>query len=253
MDTTERPLSVHSIFCYAVPDSWYWTSFWFNIVEIFFNNNISDPSINQRLWADAALQKVMDGGFTLIDFERYVRIIVASRYMDSLGRTPFYISKKGISIMAIFGWGVRLERFLFHGGTNMSWHKISQYGHFKYHYFEIKFLKMITNESLSTVPMFKFENYFICYLLIYYYSFLNFLLVFCFFLLASPGRELRSIDVFRSWWRDWRRWDNCLLVRWRHRPSCEGDTRGSQPGPQDDQDTSTQRGCINVLTYSLNT
>nr|XP_045600072.1 uncharacterized protein LOC123759257 [Procambarus clarkii] len=57
--------------------------------------------------ADRALQKVLGGRYTLIDFENYVSIMVASRYTDHHGNTPFFISKKGFSVMAAFGWGFR--------------------------------------------------------------------------------------------------------------------------------------------------
>nr|XP_053641768.1 glutamate receptor ionotropic, delta-2-like [Cherax quadricarinatus] len=57
--------------------------------------------------ADSALQKVLAGSYTLIDFENYVTIIVASRYTDTRGNTPFFVSKKTFSIMAAFGWGFR--------------------------------------------------------------------------------------------------------------------------------------------------
>ncbi|KAG7162414.1 Glutamate receptor ionotropic, delta-1-like 17 [Homarus americanus] len=73
----------------------------------------TDPVVNQIfkgmevMEADEALQKVMAGGFSLIDFKNYISVIVASRYTDSLGNTPFYISNKEISVLAAFGWGVR--------------------------------------------------------------------------------------------------------------------------------------------------
>ncbi|XP_063876909.1 probable glutamate receptor [Scylla paramamosain] len=57
--------------------------------------------------ADKALQEVRKGGFTLIDHKNYIKVVVATRYTDSRGQTQFYISNKGISILATFGWGLR--------------------------------------------------------------------------------------------------------------------------------------------------
>ncbi|KAK4328564.1 hypothetical protein Pmani_001040 [Petrolisthes manimaculis] len=57
--------------------------------------------------ADAGLKEVLKGGFSLIDFENYIRIIIASRYTADNGYTPFFISKKGFSITSAFGWGFR--------------------------------------------------------------------------------------------------------------------------------------------------
>nr|XP_045600073.1 probable glutamate receptor [Procambarus clarkii] len=57
--------------------------------------------------ADDALRRVLAGRFSLIDFKNYISVIVASRYTDSFGNTPFYISNQGISVIAAFGWGLR--------------------------------------------------------------------------------------------------------------------------------------------------
>lgn len=59
------------------------------------------------LAADEALQRVLEGGFSLIDLKDYISVIVAARYTDSFGNTPFYISKWGLSVLATYGWGVR--------------------------------------------------------------------------------------------------------------------------------------------------
>ncbi|XP_042233432.1 probable glutamate receptor isoform X2 [Homarus americanus] len=69
------------------------------------------------LVADEALKKVLDGGFSLIDHKNYIEVVVASWYTDTHGDTSFYISNKGISVIAAFGWGFRqgapfLSRFL---------------------------------------------------------------------------------------------------------------------------------------------
>ncbi|XP_069190837.1 glutamate receptor ionotropic, delta-1-like [Procambarus clarkii] len=61
----------------------------------------------QVLPAEEALHKVLAGRFTLISFYNYIAILIASRYTDDQGNTPFYISKKGFSIFAFFGWGFR--------------------------------------------------------------------------------------------------------------------------------------------------
>ncbi|XP_071544962.1 glutamate receptor ionotropic, delta-1-like [Panulirus ornatus] len=73
----------------------------------------TDPVVKQIykgmevLVADEALRKVSQGGFSLIDFKNYITVIVASRYTDTSGNTPFYISRNGISVLAAFGWGIR--------------------------------------------------------------------------------------------------------------------------------------------------
>ncbi|XP_063876905.1 uncharacterized protein LOC135109456 [Scylla paramamosain] len=54
-----------------------------------------------------ALTKVLNGKFALINYEKFVSINIASYHTDDRGRTPFQISKKGISIMAAFGFGFR--------------------------------------------------------------------------------------------------------------------------------------------------
>ncbi|KAG7162352.1 Glutamate receptor ionotropic, delta-1-like 12 [Homarus americanus] len=59
------------------------------------------------LVAEEALQQVLEGGFSLIDFQNYISVVVASRYTDSLGNTPFYISSNGISVLGSSGWSFR--------------------------------------------------------------------------------------------------------------------------------------------------
>lgn len=61
----------------------------------------------QIMEADETLAKVREGSFALIDQEIYITIYIASRHADSRGRSPFLISNKGISTMAVFGWGAR--------------------------------------------------------------------------------------------------------------------------------------------------
>ncbi|KAK4327295.1 hypothetical protein Pmani_002236 [Petrolisthes manimaculis] len=58
-----------------------------------------------------ALQKVREGGHTLIDHKNYIRVLVTSRYSNSKGETPFYLSHHGISILATFGWGISAVDF----------------------------------------------------------------------------------------------------------------------------------------------
>ncbi|XP_071524235.1 glutamate receptor ionotropic, delta-1-like [Panulirus ornatus] len=96
-------------------DGWKWgTEPWLlkGVPYDYFSKH-TDPVVKQLfksmevVEAKEALQKVLAGGYSLIDFENYVTIIVASGYTDSQGNNPFFISKKGISIMAAFGWGFR--------------------------------------------------------------------------------------------------------------------------------------------------
>ncbi|KAK4313627.1 hypothetical protein Pmani_015031 [Petrolisthes manimaculis] len=58
--------------------------------------------------SDEGLNKVLKNHYSLLDLTYYITIHIASRYTDARGQTPFFISKKGFSLMATFGWGVRL-------------------------------------------------------------------------------------------------------------------------------------------------
>ncbi|KAG7160232.1 Glutamate receptor ionotropic, delta-1-like 37, partial [Homarus americanus] len=96
-------------------DNWKWcTEPWLLKGMLFdYFSKHTDPVVQklykhmEMLVADEALERVLEGGFTLVDFENYVNIIVASRYTDARGYNPFYVSKKGVSVMAAFGWGMR--------------------------------------------------------------------------------------------------------------------------------------------------
>ncbi|KAK8378426.1 hypothetical protein O3P69_011133 [Scylla paramamosain] len=57
--------------------------------------------------ADEALKEVMKGHFSLVHYEQYITIYIRAHFTDTRGRSPFQISKKAISIMAAYGWGVR--------------------------------------------------------------------------------------------------------------------------------------------------
>lgn len=61
----------------------------------------------QVLVATEALKKVLAGGYSLIDFENYIAIIIATHYTDFYGNTPFFVSKKGFSIISSYGWSFR--------------------------------------------------------------------------------------------------------------------------------------------------
>ncbi|XP_042233443.1 probable glutamate receptor [Homarus americanus] len=96
-------------------DNWKWaTEPWLlkGIPLDFFSKN-TNPVVQKLykhmevLGADEALHKVLKGGFSLVDFENYINIIVASRYADQHGNNPFYVSKRGVSILATFGWSLR--------------------------------------------------------------------------------------------------------------------------------------------------
>nr|XP_045593535.1 uncharacterized protein LOC123755099 [Procambarus clarkii] len=56
---------------------------------------------------EEALKKVLAGHYTLIVWENNLYITIASYYTDAYGHTPYFISRKGVSIMAAFGWGFR--------------------------------------------------------------------------------------------------------------------------------------------------
>lgn len=78
-----------------------------NFCNLLVNYNFHHLIV-QRLWAPEALKKVLDGKYALIDLRTYISIIIESQYTDSFGQSPFYISRKGLTIMAVFGWGCRL-------------------------------------------------------------------------------------------------------------------------------------------------
>ncbi|KAK3893068.1 hypothetical protein Pcinc_003113 [Petrolisthes cinctipes] len=96
-------------------DNWEWcTEPWlYRGAALEYYAKHTDPVVKkiylgmQVMAADDALNRVLRGRFSLIDFENYITVIVASRYTDSRGNTPFYISNNGISVMATFGWGIR--------------------------------------------------------------------------------------------------------------------------------------------------
>ncbi|XP_071533351.1 glutamate receptor ionotropic, delta-2-like [Panulirus ornatus] len=62
------------------------------------------------LLVDEALRKVSQGGYSLIDFKILITVVIASRYTDTMGNTPFYISNHGISVFAASGWGIRITK-----------------------------------------------------------------------------------------------------------------------------------------------
>ncbi|KAK4306211.1 hypothetical protein Pmani_021938 [Petrolisthes manimaculis] len=57
---------------------------------------------------DDALKKVLSGGYSLISLNYYVTHHIMSFYANDQDRTPYYISKNNIKIMAYYGWGFRL-------------------------------------------------------------------------------------------------------------------------------------------------
>nr|XP_053641765.1 glutamate receptor ionotropic, delta-1-like [Cherax quadricarinatus] len=67
----------------------------------------------EMLEAKEALKKVKTGGYSLIDHRNYIQVVVASWYTDTNGNTPFYISNKGISVIAAFGWAIRKVVYYF--------------------------------------------------------------------------------------------------------------------------------------------
>ena len=53
------------------------------------------------------MNNVLDGGFSLIIFKKFIQILIASKYTDSYGQTPFYMSREEFNILACLGWGIR--------------------------------------------------------------------------------------------------------------------------------------------------
>ncbi|XP_069951698.1 glutamate receptor ionotropic, delta-1-like isoform X2 [Cherax quadricarinatus] len=73
----------------------------------------SDPIIQhiyknmERVSMREALKKILQGHYSLVTGENNLFITIASYYTDSHGNTPFFISKKGVTTMAAYGWGFR--------------------------------------------------------------------------------------------------------------------------------------------------
>lgn len=66
-------------------------------------------AVPQVLDGEEPLERVRAGGYTLMTFENHIRVVVASNHTDALGQTPFYISRKGLAVVAAYGWSFRLE------------------------------------------------------------------------------------------------------------------------------------------------
>ncbi|XP_045107148.1 glutamate receptor-like [Portunus trituberculatus] len=96
-------------------NNWRWgTEPWLmNGVPRRYFSNHTDPIVKkiyahmEIFDAPAGLKEIQKGGFSLIDFEKYINIIIESRYTDAQGRTPFYISKQGFRHVIAFGWCFR--------------------------------------------------------------------------------------------------------------------------------------------------
>ncbi|XP_069951700.1 glutamate receptor ionotropic, delta-1-like [Cherax quadricarinatus] len=99
----------------AKQDNWKWgTEPWLlkGVPAEYFSKH-PDPIIQhiyknmEMVSREEALRKILEGHYTLIVWENNLIITIASYYTDSHGNTPYFISKKGVSIMAAFGWGFR--------------------------------------------------------------------------------------------------------------------------------------------------
>ncbi|XP_042233764.1 glutamate receptor ionotropic, delta-2-like [Homarus americanus] len=96
-------------------DNWKWgTEPWiFSGIPYDYFSKHTDPVIKtiyqkvERVTKTEGLQKVLDGGFTLIHWEIYFSIFIDSYYSDAHGNTPFHVSKKGVPMIAFFGWAFR--------------------------------------------------------------------------------------------------------------------------------------------------
>ncbi|XP_042233722.1 uncharacterized protein LOC121873909 [Homarus americanus] len=53
------------------------------------------------------LQKVKEGSYSFFSAKYHITVIIDSKYTNSYGQTPFYISKRGIKVLAAFGWSFR--------------------------------------------------------------------------------------------------------------------------------------------------
>ncbi|KAK8388089.1 hypothetical protein O3P69_020168 [Scylla paramamosain] len=69
--------------------------------------------------ADDALEKILEGGYTHITFEKYISVIIASQYTDAQGRTPYYIGTKDIPVLVYAGFVLRKGAPFYHRFTRM--------------------------------------------------------------------------------------------------------------------------------------
>ncbi|XP_069951694.1 glutamate receptor ionotropic, delta-1-like isoform X2 [Cherax quadricarinatus] len=95
--------------------NWKWgTEPWqFNGISLEYFSNHSNPIMQhiyknmERVSMREALKKTLQGHYSLITGTNNIMITIASYYTDSHGNTPFFISKKGVTPMAAYGWGFR--------------------------------------------------------------------------------------------------------------------------------------------------
>ncbi|KAK3894012.1 hypothetical protein Pcinc_002199, partial [Petrolisthes cinctipes] len=71
-------------------------------------------SVLEVLGWEEGLRKVQEGDYSFLAFRDFIRFIVGSRYTDANGRSPFFISKKGISVLPFLGWWFRDGAPLYH-------------------------------------------------------------------------------------------------------------------------------------------
>ncbi|XP_045123990.1 glutamate [NMDA] receptor subunit 1-like [Portunus trituberculatus] len=97
-------------------DSWRWGSEknLFNGAPVDFFRKQKSPVMKkiygemELLDLEAVMNKILDGRFSLIIFKKFIQILIASKYTDSYGQTPFYMSREEFNVLACLGWGIRL-------------------------------------------------------------------------------------------------------------------------------------------------
>ncbi|KAG7162343.1 SCAN domain-containing protein 3-like 8, partial [Homarus americanus] len=70
----------------------------------------SNPSVSDSgkpVTTAGGLQKVKEGSYSFFSAKYHITVIIDSKYTNSYGQTPFYISKRGIKVLAAFGWSFR--------------------------------------------------------------------------------------------------------------------------------------------------
>ncbi|XP_063884806.1 probable glutamate receptor [Scylla paramamosain] len=96
-------------------DSWRWGSekILFNGAPVDFFRKQESPVIKkiyeemELLDLETVMSKVLGGGFSLIIFKKFIQILIASKYTDGYGQTPFYMSREEFNVLACLGWGMR--------------------------------------------------------------------------------------------------------------------------------------------------
>ncbi|XP_042233803.1 probable glutamate receptor [Homarus americanus] len=97
-------------------DGWSWGIYDLTGTNFLYFNGSSDPDIQEIYQhmqnmensdAEEWLERVLHGGFSLLDLKTWIQIQVAKRYTDKDGNTPFHISTTEYPVFGGNVWGFR--------------------------------------------------------------------------------------------------------------------------------------------------